>query len=99
MRKMILVVFAVTLCASQAYCADPEWYIGDDRCPPPKDDGRYSAPYSAKDHPRDYPNFDGADKPGWSCSYQRNDGVIIQYGNSQTPQQQWMTLWGGSDDN
>lgn len=72
----------------------PQWYSGDERCPPPKDDGSYSAPYNALDHPRDYPLFAGADKPGWSCSYSRDDGVIVQYGDSRTPQQQWLGIWG-----
>jgi hypothetical protein len=49
------------------------------------------------DHPHDYPTFYGADKPGWSCSYQREDGVIVQYGDSRTPQEQWLALWGGKD--
>ena len=71
-----------------------QWYVGDSHCPPPRDDGRYSAPYKAIDHPNDYPTFIGADKPGWSCSYQREDGVIVQYGDSRTPQEQWLSLWG-----
>ena len=76
--------------------APPDWYAGDERCqPPPDDDGKYSAPYKVIDHPRDYPTFSGADKPGWSCSYQREDGVIVQYGDSRTPQEQWLDVWGG----
>jgi hypothetical protein len=74
-----------------------QWYSGDAHCPPPKDDGTYSAPYEAKDHPNDYPTFYGADKPGWSCSYQRPDGVIVQYGDSRTPQEQWLSVWSASD--
>ncbi|MFZ2951058.1 MAG: hypothetical protein WA003_16400 [Desulfuromonadaceae bacterium] len=82
-----------------AFLASPpvqydNWYAGDERCPPPQDDGTYSAPYHAIDHPGDYPTFHGADKPGWSCSYQREDGVIVQYGDNRTPQQQWMDVWG-----
>ena len=77
-----------------------QWYVGDERCPPPKDDGTYSAPYNPFDHRADYPTFAGADKPGWSCSYQREDGVIIQYGDNRTPQEQWLMLWGnGNSDN
>jgi hypothetical protein len=30
--------------------------------PPQKNDGMYSAPYNALDHPSDYPTFEGADK-------------------------------------
>jgi len=71
-----------------------QWYVGDEQCPPPKDDGSYSAPYNAIEHRNDYPDFAGADKPGWSCSYQREDGVIVQYGDSRTPQEQWQSLWG-----
>jgi len=70
------------------------WYVGDEHCPPPKDDGTFSPPYNALDHRYDYPDFPGADKPGWSCSYRREDGVIVQYGDSRTPQEQWMNLWG-----
>ncbi len=73
-----------------------EWYRGDERCVPPKDDGTYSAPYNALDHKNDYPTFSGADTKGWSCSYQREDGVIVQYGDSRTPQEQWLAVWGGS---
>jgi hypothetical protein len=98
MRNMTAILCALIFAASQAYGADGEWYAGDERCPPPPDDGTYSAPYNALDHPRDYPTFDGADKPGWSCSYQREDGVIIQYGNSMTPQQQWQAVWSGGGD-
>lgn len=71
-----------------------KWYSGDERCPPPLDDGRYSAPYNALEHPHDYPDFADADKPGWSCSYRREDGIIVQYGDSRTPQQQWQSVWG-----
>jgi hypothetical protein len=98
MGKVVSVLLAMTLVTAQAYCADNQWYSGDERCPPPKDDGRYSAPYNAADHPREYPTFSGADKPGWSCSYQREDGVIVQYGNSQTPQEQWLSIYGGGGD-
>lgn len=73
------------------------WYVGDERCPPPKDDGSYSAPYSAVEHPNDYPTFADADKPGWSCSYRREDGVIVQHGDSRTPQQQWHDLWNNAN--
>jgi len=71
-----------------------KWYVGDERCPPPRDDGSYSAPYRAIDHQNEYPIFVGADKPGWSCSYQRENGVIVQYGDSRTPQEQWLAIWG-----
>jgi len=98
MKKALVILFVVTLACSPAYSADNQWYTGDERCPPPKDDGTYSAPYNALDHPRDFPTFSDADKPGWSCSYQREDGVIVQYGNSQTPQQQWLSIWGGTGD-
>ncbi|MBP1728676.1 MAG: hypothetical protein H6Q56_1049 [Deltaproteobacteria bacterium] len=74
-----------------------KWYVGEERCPPPRDDGTYAAPYNALEHPYDYPDFPGADKPGWSCSYQREDGVIIQYGDGRTPQEQWQGVWGGLD--
>ena len=98
MRTCAAVLIAVALSAIQSYSADNTWYTGDERCPPPSDDGRYSAPYNALDHPYEYPTFTGADKPGWSCSYQRADGVIVQYGDLRTPQQQWMDVWGDRND-
>ena len=98
MKKVLAVLFAVTLAAAQAHGADNTWYAGDERCPPPEDDGTYSAPYDAQGNPQEYPTFNGADKPGWSCSYQREDGVIVQYGDSRTPQQQWQDIWGGGED-
>ena len=57
-----------------------------------------SAPYNALDYRQEYPTFPGADKPGWSCSYQREDGVIVQFGDDRTPQQQWMDVWGNNHD-
>lgn len=93
--KMFVAVLCVSLMvASLAHGAEKEWYKGGERCPPPREDGTYSAPYNALDHRQEYPSFDGADKPGWSCSYPREDGVIVQYGDSRTPQQQWLDLWG-----
>jgi len=97
MRRYIIFVLGFLLAASPVCAADTAWYQGDERCPPPKDDGTYSAPYNALDHPRDYPTFAGADQPGWSCSYQREDGTVVQYGDSRSPQQQWLDLWGGND--
>jgi hypothetical protein len=98
MRKKMVLVFFMALAATHVYGADDTWYVGDDRCPAPKDDGTYSAPYHALDHRQEYPTFHGADKSGWSCSYQKDDGVIVQYGDSRTPQQQWLDLWGGNYD-
>ena len=98
MRKVIALLFSVTLAAAQVHGEGSKWYTGDERCPPPRNDGTFSAPYDAKDHPNDYPTFNGADKPGWSCSYLREDGVIVQYGDSRSPQQQWLAVWGGIDD-
>jgi hypothetical protein len=98
MRNVAAIVLCVVLGATQAFGSDDGWYTGDEHCPPPSDDGTYSAPYNAQDHPQDYPTFDGADKPGWSCSYHREDGVVVQYGNSLTPQQQWLAVWGGRGD-
>jgi len=99
MRIYASLFLIVVLTATQAHSEDKKWYVGDERCPPPKDDGTYSAPYNALDYPRDYPIFPDADKSGWSCSHQRDDGVIIQYGDSRTPQQQWLNVWGGNDNN
>lgn len=99
MRRYAAVLLVVMLFATAGSAAAEKWYDGDERCPPPRDDGTYSAPYNALEHPHQYPTFTDADKPGWSCSYQRKDGVIIQYGDSRTPQQQWLALWGGNDAN
>lgn len=93
MIKILVVWLAMMLAGAQAGGAATNWYVGDQRCPPPKDDGTYSPPYDAKDHPGEYPAFQGADKAGWSCSYPREDGVIVQFGNSLTPQQQWLAVW------
>lgn len=93
MKRAILAVIATTIAAATLAEGADSWYAGDPRCVPPKDDGSYAAPYNATEHPGDYPAFQGADKPGWSCSYQRDDGVIVQYGNSLTPQQQWIAYW------
>jgi hypothetical protein len=98
MRVVTAVLFVISFAAVQAGGTDNKWYIGDERCPPPKDDGVYSAPYNALEHQHEYPVFTGADKPGWSCSYQREDGVVVQYGDSRTPQQQWLAIWGDDED-
>jgi len=74
-------------------CAAGE-YRGDERCPRPKEWTNYSEPYFPQDHPNEYPAFYKADWPGWSCSYQREDGVIVQYGDSRTPQEQWLAIFG-----
>lgn len=95
MKNVIAVLIAAL--AAVMPLDSQQWYVGDGQCPPPKDDGRYSAPYKAIEHPNDYPTFVGADKPGWSCSYLREDGVIVQYGDSRTPQQQWLGIWGNSN--
>lgn len=93
MRTVVVVFLAILLFATRAYSAEKGWYTGDERCVPPKDDGTYSAPYNALEHRFEYPTFRGADKPGWSCSYRREDGVMVQYGDSRTPQQQWLAIW------
>lgn len=99
MQKTSAILLAIILLATNVHGAETKWYSGDEHCQPPKDDGTYSAPYDAKDNAHDYPVFYGADKPGWYCSYQREDGVIVQYGDSRTPQQQWLDLWGGGEGN
>jgi hypothetical protein len=99
MRTAAVALFAIILAATQNHSADNKWYSGDEHCPPPKDNGTYSVPYNAMDHQQEYPTFSGADKPGWSCSYQKEDGVIVQYGDSRTPQQQWLAIWGYNNDN
>jgi len=96
MRTFAALSFVLILAATEVHSADT-WYIGDERCPPPKDDGTYPPPFAAQEYPKEYPTFPGADKPGWSCSYQRDDGVIVQFGDSRTPQQQWLAIFGGGD--
>ena len=91
-RRKLAVITTIMIMVSLASPAD--WYTGDERCPPPaRDNDKYSAPYKALEHPHDYPTFSGADKPGWACSYQRDDGVIVQYGDGRTPQEQWKDVW------
>jgi hypothetical protein len=97
--RICAAVIIVILAAAQVHASENRWYKGDERCPPPKEDSTYSAPYSAQDHPGEFPTFSDADKPGWSCSYQREDGVIVQFGDSRTPKQQWMDVWAGNDNN
>lgn len=93
-RQILIIAVLVASFATQAVGAGD--YRGDARCPLPTDWSAYSEPYEPLDHPHDYPTFYKADWPGWSCSYQREDGVIVQYGDSRTPQQQWQDTWGGS---
>ena len=90
------IVCGAALTAGTALAAGD--YRGDARCPLPSDWSSYSEPYEPLEHPRDYPTFPKADKPGWSCSYQREDGVIVQYGDSRTPQEQWRAVWGANGD-
>ncbi|ACD96349.1 hypothetical protein [Trichlorobacter lovleyi] len=90
--QLAFMIIAVSL-GVQAFAAGD--YRGDERCPRPTDWSNYSEPYDPLEHPRDYPTFDKADRPGWSCSYQREDGVVVQYGDSRTPQQQWLDMYGG----
>lgn len=95
--KKIIFVAGCLLLGSAALAGAAGDYRGDERCPPPKDWSKYSEPYEPLDHPDDYPTFPKADWPGWACSYQRDDGVIVQYGDARTPQEQWLATWGGSD--
>jgi hypothetical protein len=94
MRAMILALLLV-ISAGLAW-ADGD-YRGDERCPVPTDWSNYSEPYYPRDHPTEYPTFYKADRPGWCCSYQREDGVIVQYGDCRTPQEQWLAVYGGSN--
>lgn len=93
MKKKILLFTSLMLCTlSSAYAAGD--YRGDERCPLPKDWSKFSEPYEPLEHMNDYPVFPKADWPGWSCSYQREDGVIVQFGDIRSPQQQWLSIWG-----
>ena len=95
--KGSIALLASLLAISFGDCFAAGDYRGDERCPPPKDWSAYSEPYEPRDHPNEYPTFHKADWPGWSCSYQREDGTIIQYGDSRTPQEQWLATWGGNN--
>jgi hypothetical protein len=97
MKICAAILFASLVKATHVQSAEIKWYAGDERCPPPKDDGTYSAPYNVIDYPHDYPTFPEADKPGWSCSYSKVNGVIVQYGDSRTPQEQWLAVYGDHD--
>ncbi len=94
--KLVILTGILIACATSAVAAGD--YRGDERCPPPTDWSRYSEPYDPLEHPHDYPTFYKADWPGWSCSYQREDGVIVQYGDSRSPQQQWKDMYSGGND-
>lgn len=96
--KTTLVLFIAVLLATASSAVAAGDYRGDARCPPPTDWSKYSEPYNPLEHPHDYPTFYKADWPGWSCSYQREDGVIIQYGDSRSPQQQWKDTYSGNKD-
>lgn len=95
MKRLVMAGLLVVWSVAHAVAAGD--YRGDERCPLPNDWSRYSEPYNPLEYPNEYPTFHKADWPGWSCSYQRQDGVIVQYGDSRTPQQQWLDTWGGSD--
>ncbi len=99
MKVVLSLVSAAVLAATPLCAEETKGYAGDEVCTPPKDATAYAAPYDARDHPNEYPTFPGADKPGWSCSYLRPDGVYVQYGDSRTPQQQWSALYGGGEMN
>ena len=96
LKRLLIIVSLVTTAGTGAMAAGD--YRGDSRCQPPKDWSRYSEPYEPLDHHDDYPTFDKADLPGWSCSYQREDGVAVQFGDSRSPQKQWQDTWGGNDE-
>lgn len=98
MKTNILKGFFLMFCTVSAAYASGD-FRGDERCPLPRDWSDYSEPYEPLDHPGEYPTFPKADLPGWSCSYQREDGVIVQYGDARTPQEQWLSVWGGADNN
>jgi hypothetical protein len=92
----LLFIACLLLCNASSGQAAGD-YRGDERCPPPSDWSQYSPPYEPLDHQSEYPVFAKADQQGWSCSYQREDGVIVQYGDIRTPQEQWLSVWGSAD--
>lgn len=97
LKRIVQLAFLIIVVSLgvQAFAAGD--YRGDELCPLPSDWSKYSEPYNPLDHPDEYPTFYKSDWPGWSCSYQREDGVIVQYGDSRSPQEQWLDTYGGSD--
>jgi len=95
MRDKIVLAGFLMLCSVSVVYGGGD-YRGDERCPLPKDWSGYSQPYEPLDHPNEYPVFAEADRHGWSCSYQREDGVVVQFGDSRTPQEQWLSVWAHS---
>src|SRR4051812_35709060 len=77
MLKRFLTAVSLAVTATTAAFAAGD-YRGDAKCPPPADWSAYSEPYNPLDHRYEYPTFYKADLPGWSCSYQREDGVTVQ---------------------
>ena len=96
MRAIISLVVCMMMGAASLAGAAGD-YRGDEHCPPPQDWSNFSPPYNPYDYPYEFPVFDKADRPGWACSYQREDGVIVQYGDSRTPQEQWLAIFGSPD--
>lgn len=94
MKTVALLLVSLLLGVAGAEAAGD--YRGDERCPPPKDWSSYSEPYDPQDHPYEFPTFPKADWPGWSCSYQREDGVVVQFGDSRSPQKQWLDTFSGN---
>jgi len=92
MRNIIVLAGSLLLCTAVAGYGAGD-YRGDERCPLPQDWSGYSQPYEPLDHPNEYPVFADADRRGWSCSYQREDGVVVQYGDARTPEEQWHAVW------
>lgn len=95
--KTIIMLTGWLLLSLSAWADAAGDYRGDERCPSLQEWSSYSEPYEPLDHPDEYPTFHKADWPGWACSYQREDGVIVQYGDARSPQEQWRAVWGGSD--
>lgn len=98
MKNVIIILIGSLLFALPASAEAAGDYRGDERCPPPQDWSSYSEPYEPLDHPDEFPAFAKADRPGWSCSYQKEDGTIVQYGDSRTPEEQWLAVWGSADE-
>lgn len=93
MKNILLAgVFMCLFMTSTVFAAGD--YRGDERCPLPKDWSKYSEPYDPLDHKDEFPQFYKADWPGWSCSYIREDGVLVQYGDIRSPQEQWLAVYG-----
>lgn len=72
---------------------------GDERCRPPRDYNAagYARPIDVLGTPNEPTGYEAEHMKQWSCSYQRPDGTIVNYGSSFTPLEQWRHSRAGGD--